>query len=49
MSTLDDRRKQLSPAGRADIDRVRAEMEREAEEYRLGHADRPEPGDQPHD
>ncbi|MBN7463155.1 hypothetical protein PP568_06855 [Mycobacteroides abscessus] len=49
MSTLDDRRKRLSPADRADVDRIRAEMEREAAEYRLGHADRPEPGDRPHD
>lgn len=49
MGTLDDRRKQLSPADREDVDRIRTEMEREAEEYRLGHADRPEPCDQPHD
>lgn len=49
MSTLDDRRKQLSRDDREGVDRIKAAMEREAEEYHLSHADRAEPADRPHD
>lgn len=42
MSTLDDRRKRLSAADRADVDRIRAEMEREAAEYQLHQGEHPE-------
>jgi hypothetical protein len=34
MSSLDDRRARLSADDRADIDRIKAEMEIEAEQYR---------------
>lgn len=35
MTTLSERRDRLSVSDRADVDRIRADMEREAAEYRL--------------